>query len=537
MSTFGGKIQEYPEISVDRFDKENVHSTAYFLSHCHTDHMVGLSNFHFQEQMVEKFKYLYASQITCVIISKMYPYIKRNLKELSLYSPTTIHLKKCAFSVTPIPAGHCPGSVMFLFEGEKCVLYTGDYRINKNDIPKFKPFYDTFGRKKAIHKMYLDTTFFSRKYPYFPRRDESLRELCKIIKEWTQSGKQFIIKLNTSAKYGYEYLFNEIWKQTNMSIHVSEDVYNFYMLVPEMDKSVTLDGSTTQIHCKCNYPDICDFKLDSFVKPIKISAFRWTEEQLKEGLSNCETETHYVCYSTHASYEEGVHLIRFIRPKEIEACVKHDDPNFNKEMLKLIDDLLEEINENQVDERLTPKLFDVEAVGGKKPKRKNTYDKSCDYLNIMDSPPRQMNFDENLQGFDSACQLESKNFSKGINSTNYKTEDISIVSEILSPVRNIEITSNTDGNEFSIEKSDEHSVLLDFLESPCRSQNLENLEADKPDFLIEDTDESCENSILMNIIDSGSSDLGISERNENISEEASIIFSIIGDYPPNKRKK
>lgn len=32
-------------------------------------------------------------------------------------------------SVTAIPAGHCPGSVMLLFEQrDKRVLYTGDFR-------------------------------------------------------------------------------------------------------------------------------------------------------------------------------------------------------------------------------------------------------------------------------------------------------------------------------------------------------------------------------------------------------------------------
>lgn len=32
------------------------------------------------------------------------------------------------FTVTAIPAGHCPGSIMLLFEYKKRVLYTGDFR-------------------------------------------------------------------------------------------------------------------------------------------------------------------------------------------------------------------------------------------------------------------------------------------------------------------------------------------------------------------------------------------------------------------------
>lgn len=35
MSSFGGRMKEYPTISLDRFDRENLHARAYFLSHCH----------------------------------------------------------------------------------------------------------------------------------------------------------------------------------------------------------------------------------------------------------------------------------------------------------------------------------------------------------------------------------------------------------------------------------------------------------------------------------------------------------------------
>ena len=35
MSCFAGKLKEYPFVSVDCFDKNNLDSEAYFLSHCH----------------------------------------------------------------------------------------------------------------------------------------------------------------------------------------------------------------------------------------------------------------------------------------------------------------------------------------------------------------------------------------------------------------------------------------------------------------------------------------------------------------------
>ena len=35
MSSFAGRMKEYPNISLDRFDKDNLHARAYFLSHCH----------------------------------------------------------------------------------------------------------------------------------------------------------------------------------------------------------------------------------------------------------------------------------------------------------------------------------------------------------------------------------------------------------------------------------------------------------------------------------------------------------------------
>lgn len=68
MSTFAGIMNELKCISVDRFDDENLNSKLFFLSHCHMDHMVGLS-----DGIPGP---LYVSSISSIIIRKQFPHIK-----------------------------------------------------------------------------------------------------------------------------------------------------------------------------------------------------------------------------------------------------------------------------------------------------------------------------------------------------------------------------------------------------------------------------------------------------------------------------
>ena len=61
--------------------------------------------------------------------------------------------------MTLLPAGHCPESVMFLFEGDKgTVLYTGDFRLGKGEAARMETLHSG-SRTKDITSVYLDTTF------------------------------------------------------------------------------------------------------------------------------------------------------------------------------------------------------------------------------------------------------------------------------------------------------------------------------------------------------------------------------------------
>lgn len=73
MSTFSGFLDEIKNVSIDRFTQLNFQSKAFFLSHCHTDHMIGLNKINSDMQLPGP---LYLSEISKIIIQRRYPAIK-----------------------------------------------------------------------------------------------------------------------------------------------------------------------------------------------------------------------------------------------------------------------------------------------------------------------------------------------------------------------------------------------------------------------------------------------------------------------------
>ncbi|CAG9833986.1 unnamed protein product [Diabrotica balteata] len=530
MSTFGGKIQEIETISIDRFTGENLCSEAFFLSHCHTDHMEGIFRDEFKNQLKDNNKILYASQISCKILEQMEVCSKCHLMALELMVPTTIYLKDAQFTVTLIPAGHCPGSVMFLFESNKRILYTGDYRIRKSDIRKFNCFFDKEGKIKVIDKIYLDTTFFHKKFFSFPRREESLREICEIIEDWINKGKDFHIYLDTSAKYGYEYLFKEIYMKIGMPIHVNYNANKLYSLVPEMDCAVTLNSDITQLHSHCfGWKQTCYFN-DSNLKTIRVSALRWEQEELALGISEYKSGIHYVCYSTHASYEEGIELIRFLRPNAIEVCVKHQDPQLNREMSDEIDELVKEFH---VEKRtkIMPKLFNTER---NRKKLKSTKRRSTSQ--ILNSPPRT----SSVQG----CEIKSENISYQVSASGEKCIIESTSKEEFLSVALFEIDKQ-DNNNLSLPL--EHIASspetdLSVKRSIDTVDEAEIMNVLKP----LKQKEEVEDSVLFNLIftppetsttSEGVKDLEVDKMTDNLKEEEedSVILKIINSSHDSER--
>ncbi|CRK42667.1 hypothetical protein BN1723_016050, partial [Verticillium longisporum] len=173
------KIMPGFNICVDAFRYGAVKGCqAYFLSHFHSDHYIGLTA-HWTHGPI------YCSKVTgdlCIMQLKVAPkWIVALDFEETVEVPGT-----GGVMVTMIPANHCPGSSLFLFEKphgkganvkKQRYLHCGDFRACPAHVehPLLKPdVQDAITGKlkqQRIDLCYLDTTYLNPRYSFPPQED------------------------------------------------------------------------------------------------------------------------------------------------------------------------------------------------------------------------------------------------------------------------------------------------------------------------------------------------------------------------------
>lgn len=210
MSTFDGHVKEFPDIRIDYFRPSQTANEpaplAYFLSHVHSDHLIGLDSC--------RSPFIYCSPATRDILLRLekyphrmnfakgilesrrqtYGHLRKILKAIPLETPTVVELAPGKqVRVSLFDANHCVGAVSFLIEGDgKAVFYTGDIRSEAWWVdslvrrPLMVPYTGKYGRK--LDCVYLDTTFATNgedgRYREFPSKAEGLRELVRKVGEY-----------------------------------------------------------------------------------------------------------------------------------------------------------------------------------------------------------------------------------------------------------------------------------------------------------------------------------------------------------------
>lgn len=352
MSSFGGRIQEYPNISVDRFDGLNLQSTAFFLSHLHVDHMVGLTSSNFHNVLrLDSRKKLYAHALTCELLAA-----KPELKHLVPFCvPLSINVtssigvpnraaKKDDYSVliTAIGSGHCVGSVMFLFESDRGnVLYTGDFRLQVGASEKIQSFKSISGLPKQIDNLYLDTTFCHNGIEEFPSRQESANVLQKIVEEWINKSSSHVVILQYNCSLGCEFIYKRLSEHFSTKIHFSPDKHKINSAIPEMSVFSTDDPQSTQIHA-CERNSACARK--GTVLQVTLSTMAFMHEKQSSPRARLfvkvKPDWYRIFYSIHCSLNEIKDFVLFLKPKKIIPCVVKAETSAS--VKRILDDLLAE---------------------------------------------------------------------------------------------------------------------------------------------------------------------------------------------------
>ncbi|KAK0742393.1 beta-lactamase-like protein [Apiosordaria backusii] len=241
MSTFNGLVAEFPDIRVDFFRShlDLRPPLACFLSHIHSDHLAGLESLRSpfvycsaatKEMLLrlERFpcRINYAKGILEARVQR-YRHLKTLLKPLPLETPTVLELEPGNhMQVTLFNANHCPGAVMFLFEGGgKAALYTGDIRSEPwfvNAIARSPPLIEYSSGLKILDTIYLDTSFVDDMN--FPPKSHGIRELLEKVSEYP---KDTIFHFQAWT-YGYEDVWIALSKALQSKIHVDEYKMSMY---------------------------------------------------------------------------------------------------------------------------------------------------------------------------------------------------------------------------------------------------------------------------------------------------------------------
>ncbi|KAM7055661.1 protein artemis isoform 2-T2 [Acridotheres tristis] len=262
----------------------------------------------------------------------------KRMVALEVETPTQISLEdetsgeKEDVVVTLLPAGHCPGSVMFLFEGENgTVLYTGDFRLAKGEAARMELLHSGT-RVKDIQSVYLDTTFCDPKFYHIPSREECLNGILELVRSWTSLSRNHVVWLNCKAAYGYEYLFINLSEELGIKVHMNK--LDMFRNMPDILCHVTTDQHT-QIHA-CRHPrdDDC-FRWNRLPcgmtclngAPLHVISIKpstmWFGERRKKTSVIVRTgeRTYRACFSFHSSYSEIKDFLSYICPVNVYPSV------------------------------------------------------------------------------------------------------------------------------------------------------------------------------------------------------------------------
>ncbi|XP_026530933.1 5' exonuclease Apollo isoform X2 [Notechis scutatus] len=275
----------------------------FFLSHMHSDHTVGLSS--------TWNKPVYCSPVTGQILNLKLKVAKQWIRPLEVGNSHVVPLDDIGretMTVTLIDANHCPGSVMFLFEGYfGVILYTGDFRYTPNmqQDPVLR-------NSKLINVLYLDNTNCCPKI-ILPSQEQATEQIKKLIRDHPDHQ----VKIGTYS-LGKESLLVKLAQEFHTWIVVSPQKMELMQLL-EIEDVFTSEEGAGWIHV-VDFSEICEETITKWNQSHPTIAILPTSRPVKSRHPNM----HVVPYSDHSSFQELLEFVAWLKPCSIIPVVKNE---------------------------------------------------------------------------------------------------------------------------------------------------------------------------------------------------------------------
>ncbi|XP_028309164.1 5' exonuclease Apollo [Gouania willdenowi] len=273
----------------------------FFLTHLHADHTTGLSS-------TWSNRPIYCSPVSASLLRLMLKVKDEWIHPLEVGDPHLLPLDdigKERLTVTLIDANHCPGAVMFLFEGYfGSILYTGDFRY----IPSMlrEPCFRTHA---TIDVLYLDNTNCDPNRT-LPSRQRATQQIKEIIR--SRPNHNVVIGLYTLGK---ESLLVDLALEFKTWVEVSLERMEMLKLL-EMPDVFTTEPGAGRIQV-VTQSKICSAALSDWNKQQPTLAILPTSRPLV----SFHPSIHVVPYSDHSSYQELEDFVSALRPTSLVPLV------------------------------------------------------------------------------------------------------------------------------------------------------------------------------------------------------------------------
>ena len=240
------------------------------------------------------------------------------VESIEIGVPKLFYNKNGNFVVTLMDANHCPGSVMFLFEGDfGRILYTADFRCDKKFLKWFLPI--SIGH---VDILYIDNTYF-REDATFPTREEATKEVMKVIGDHPHHRVVIVC-----YSIGKEDLLVEIARRFEEWIIVSTERYKVLEIlgVPNVFTTEENAGRIRAIVAR----DLKNIDIQTWIKSVRTIAIFPTcmfNHNNNPYRTTSWEKSFFIPYSDHSSFDELRDFIGYVRPEKVVPITKDNEIN------------------------------------------------------------------------------------------------------------------------------------------------------------------------------------------------------------------